>query len=87
GQQVFQQTFLQFSDRMVNERMSRGKAMLDKNAALFSRIEREFGVPGPVLVSFWGLESDFGADKGKTPIVQAVATLAYDCRRADVFHG
>lgn len=87
GQQVFQQTFLQFSDRMVNERMSRGRAMLEKNAALFSRIEREFGVPGPVLVSFWGLESDFGADKGKTPIVQAVATLAYDCRRADVFHG
>jgi lytic murein transglycosylase len=87
GQQVFQQTFLQFSDRMVNERMARGRSLLQSNAALFSRIERDYGVPGAVLVSFWGLESDFGTDKGKTPIVQAVATLAYDCRRADVFHG
>jgi lytic murein transglycosylase len=87
GQSVFQQTFLQFSDRMVSsDRMSRGKKLLSQYAGLFDKIEREFGVPGPVLVAFWGLESDFGSDPGKIPIIQAVATLAYDCRRADVFH-
>ncbi|MDR3496940.1 MAG: lytic murein transglycosylase [Ancalomicrobiaceae bacterium] len=87
GQGVFQQTFLQFSDRMVSaDRMSRGKKLLASNAALFSRIERQYGVPAEVLVAFWGLESDFGADHGKFPVIQSVATLAYDCRRADVFH-
>ena len=87
GQSVFQQTFLQFSDRMVSaDRMARGKKLLQQYASLFDRIERDFGVPGPVLVAFWGLESDFGTDPGKIPIIQAVATLAYDCRRADVFH-
>ncbi|MDR3375002.1 MAG: lytic murein transglycosylase [Ancalomicrobiaceae bacterium] len=87
GQGVFQQTFLQFSDRMVSaDRMSRGKKLLAANAALFARIEKQYGVPAEVLVAFWGLESDFGADHGKYPVIQSVATLAYDCRRADVFH-
>jgi len=87
GQGVFQQTFLQFSDRMVSgDRMTRGHKLLAQYADLFARIEHDYGVPGPVLVAFWGLESDFGSDPGKIPIIQAVATLAYDCRRADVFH-
>ncbi len=88
GQAVFQQTFLQFSDRMVSgDRMVRGRKLLQQYADLFQRVEHDYGVPGPVLVAFWGLESDFGTDPGKIPIIQAVATLAYDCRRADVFHG
>ncbi|MEJ1160306.1 lytic murein transglycosylase [Prosthecomicrobium sp. N25] len=86
GQGVFQQSFLQFSDRMVSaDRMSRGTALLRTQAALLERIEARFGVPAPVLVAFWGLETDFGADKGKFPILTSLATLAYDCRRPDFF--
>jgi lytic murein transglycosylase len=86
GQGVFQQSFLQFSDRMVSaDRMSRGKKMLQTHAALFSRIEKQYGVPPEVLVAFWGLETDFGSDLGKLPVITAVATLAYDCRRPDFF--
>ena len=86
GQGVFQQTFLQFSDRMVSaDRMSRGARLLETHAALLKRIEARFGVPGPVLVAFWGLETDFGSDMGKYKAPVAVATLAYDCRRSEMF--
>lgn len=86
GQGVFQQSFLQFSDRMVSsDRMSRGPRLLRQHADLFRRIEARYGVPGAVLVAFWGLETDFGSDLGKYRAPSAVATLAYDCRRAEMF--
>jgi lytic murein transglycosylase len=86
GQGVFQQSFLQFSDRMVSkDRLSRGPRQLAANADLLRRVERAYGVPGEVLVAFWGLETDFGADKGKYDIIRSLATLSYDCRRADFF--
>lgn len=86
GQGVFQQSFLQFSDRMVSkDRLARGPKLMAANADLLARIEKKYGVPGEVLVAFWGLETDFGSDKGKYPIIQSLATLSYDCRRADFF--
>jgi lytic murein transglycosylase len=86
GQGVFQQSFLQFSDRMAaNFRVQGGAAQIAKYRDLFSRIEKQYGVPAPVLAAFWGLESDFGSNNGKFPILRAVTTLAYDCRRPDFF--
>ena len=61
--------------------------LLLRNASLFQRIENQFGVPGPVLVAIWGLETDFGAVNGNFPTIRAVASLAYDCRRSDMFTG
>jgi lytic murein transglycosylase len=86
GQAVFQQTFLQFSDRMVGgARIPNGLKKIQQHAALFARIEKQYGVPAPVLTAFWGLESDFGANFGNYKILSAIATLAYDCRRPDFF--
>jgi lytic murein transglycosylase len=86
GQGVFHQSFEQFSGRMVNAgRVARGKALLKKYAGLFSQIEQTYGVPGPVIVALWGLETDFGAVNGNSPTLQALATLAYDCRRTEKF--
>jgi lytic murein transglycosylase len=86
GQRVFTQTFLQFSDRMAAAyRIQRGAALIKQYAPVFSRIEHDYGVPAPVIVSFWGLESDFGANMGKYPTLSSIASLAYDCRRADRF--
>jgi lytic murein transglycosylase len=86
GQAVFNLTFLQFSDRLVGGyRVPRGREELKKHAALFARVEKAYGVPAPVLVAFWGLESDFGALFGKYKILTALTTLAYDCRRPDFF--
>jgi len=86
AQSVFNQTFLQFSDRMVGgARIPNGLAKIKQHAALFARIEEKYGVPAPVLTAFWGLESDFGANFGNYNILSALATLAYDCRRPDFF--
>jgi lytic murein transglycosylase len=87
GQGVFQQSFLQFSDRMTNKnRFQNGLVQLKKNAQLFARIEQQFGVPPSVIVAFWGLETDYGAEKAQLfPVIRSMATLAYDCRRSDYF--
>jgi lytic murein transglycosylase len=86
GQAVFGQTFLQFSDRMVGgARIPNGQAKIKQHAALFAKIEAQYGVPAAVLTAFWGLESDFGGNFGNYKILSAIATLAYDCRRPDFF--
>jgi lytic murein transglycosylase len=86
GQAVFQQTFLQFADRMVGgARIPNGLAKIKQHAAVFAAVEKKYGVPAPVLTAFWGLESDFGANFGNYRILSALATLAYDCRRPDFF--
>src|SRR5713101_1814942 len=46
---------------------------------------QSFGVPGEVLVSIWGLETDFGVNIGKFSTLRSLATLAYDCRRSEMF--
>ena len=86
GQKVFKQSFEQFSARMANSfRVSKGRSLQQRNAALFSRIESDYGVQAPVLLSIWGLETDFGAYIGSFSTIRSLATLAYDCRRADKF--
>ncbi len=86
GQHVFRQSFEQFSGRMVNSyRLRRGAALLKQYAGTFARIEQQFGVPGAVIVAIWGLETDFGAVSGDFPTIRSIATLAYDCRRSEMF--
>jgi lytic murein transglycosylase len=85
SQKVFGQTFEQFSGRMVPPRMQRGSNMLKQYGSVLSRIEQAYGVPGEVLVAIWGLETDFGVNIGKFQTLRSLATLAYDCRRADEF--
>jgi len=86
GQKVFRQSFEKFSARLVTPaRLNRGRTLLQRHAGLLRQIEARYGVPGPVLVSIWGLETGFGADTGHFKTLQALATLAYDCRRSAQF--
>jgi lytic murein transglycosylase len=86
GQRVFTQTFLEFSDRMAaGYRIQTGAAKIKTYSAVFSRIDQQYGVPAPVIVAFWALESDFGANMGNYHSLSSIASLAYDCRRADRF--
>ncbi len=88
GQRVFTQTFLEFSDRMAAAyRIQNGAAKIKTYAPVFARIDQQYGVPAPVIVAFWGLESDFGANMGNHRSLSSIASLAYDCRRADRFRG
>ena len=67
GQRVFTQTFLEFSDRMAAAyRIQRGAALIKTYAPVFAKIDAQFGVPAAVIVSFWALESDFGANMGNS---------------------
>src|SRR5215813_7421897 len=85
SQKVFSQTFEEFSGRMVPPRLTRGANMLKQYGSVLGRIEQAYGVPGEVLVAIWGLETDFGVNIGKFPTLRSLATLAYDCRRSDMF--
>jgi lytic murein transglycosylase len=88
GQRVFTQTFLEFSDRMAAAyRIQTGAAKIKAYAPILARIDQQYGVPAPVIVAFWALESDFGANMGNYHSLSSIASLAYDCRRADRFRG
>ncbi|MGQ7791259.1 lytic murein transglycosylase [Faunimonas sp. B44] len=88
GQPTLALSFLQFADRMISpERLATGKALLARHADLFARVERQFGVPGAVIAAFWGFETDFGRNTGSFSSLKSLATLAYDCRRPDLFRG
>ncbi len=88
GQRFFSQNFLEFSDKMLaGYRLQQGSAQIKKYQAVFAREEKEFGVPAAVITAFWGLESDFGGGQGKDQALKSLTTLAYDCRRSDMFRG
>src|SRR5262245_7039211 len=84
---TFRKSFEEYAaTRVTAGRISGGPARPQGNAALLARIEQQFGVPAPVIVAIWGLESDFGVgDMGRLPVVRVVATLAHDCRRTELF--
>lgn len=88
GRQFSQTTFLQMVDRRVPSGVvPRAVAKIRQHQPVFAREEKEFGVPPSVITAFWGLETGFGADNGKDPVLKSLATLAYDCRRPDLFRG
>src|SRR3954452_20733481 len=84
---TFKKSFEQYvSTRVGPGRINGGRAMLQRHAALLSRIEQRFGVPPQILVAIWGLETDFGkGDMGKLPVFRVLATMAHDCRRTELF--
>jgi lytic murein transglycosylase len=84
----FKGSFEQFAaTRVTAGRLTRAKAYLKSHANLFQRIEAQYGVPGPILVAIWAMETDFGAVVGNKPIINGLASLASDCRRPDLFQG
>lgn len=86
AQGVFSQTFTQFSGRMISAyRLKQGTAMLQKYGSVFSRAQEEFGVQPAIVTAFWALETDFGAVQGDFNTLNALVTLANDCRRPAVF--
>jgi len=88
GQRVFGQVFTEFAGRMAaTYRMQQGQARIKAYAAAFARAEKEYGVPPAVIAAFWGLESDFGANMGSLPTLRSLVSLAYDCRRSEMFAG
>ena len=85
-QGYFKQSFETYrSKRVTPAHIQAGKARLKQYAGLLSRLEQTYGVPGPVLVAIWGLETGFGGGTGNTPAIRSLVTLAHDCRRSAFF--
>jgi lytic murein transglycosylase len=89
SQKSFKLSFEEFYARRVGAGlMRRGQALMRQHQATLDRIEKRFGVPAPILIAIWGLETNYGADSsGKFSIIRSVATLSYDCRRSEFFTG
>jgi lytic murein transglycosylase len=87
SQRSFKLSFDQFYQRRVGTYlMKRARTKLRNHDSLLRGIEKRYGVPPEILVSIWGLETNFGRDgSGKYSIIQSIATLSYDCRRSEFF--
>ncbi|MDX1454620.1 MAG: lytic murein transglycosylase [Gammaproteobacteria bacterium] len=88
AQPEFFYTFWHYLNRRVTEqRVERGREMLQQHYRLLHQVYREFGVRPEYLVAFWGLETNYGSYFGKIPVLDALATLACDQRRSEFFTG
>lgn len=67
------------------QRISAGRAAMARHAGTLARIEGRYGVPPEIVTAIWGIETSYGANRGGTPILATLATLAKDGRRADFF--
>jgi membrane-bound lytic murein transglycosylase B len=68
-----------------DQRIANGRAALQRNRALVARIEDRYGVAPGIILGIWGLESSFGTELGNFHVVEALATLAWEGRRAAFF--
>lgn len=66
-------------------RVANGREMLRIHADLLARLETEYGVEPRILIAFWGMESNYGAQRGNVPLLSTLATLAFDGRRGRFF--
>lgn len=79
-------TFVQYLQRVVTPaRIENGSRHLAEQARLLARTEQRYGVPPRFLVALWGIESSYGTVRGQYPVVAALATLAWEGRRATFF--
>ncbi|MEO1749848.1 MAG: lytic murein transglycosylase, partial [Pseudomonadota bacterium] len=86
SQGVFTLDFLTFSQRLISQnRMDNGRRNLQRYASTFDRARSEYGVSPEVITSFWAFETDYGAVQGDFNTLNALATLAHDCRRPELF--
>ena len=86
NQSEFTKQIWEYLDSAVSDtRVRNGRAALRDNGRLLAQIEDRYGVEAEVVVAVWGLESAYGAYRGDTPIIEALATLAFDGRRGRFF--
>lgn len=87
SQKSFKLSFKQFYKRRVGSYLIKSaRTRLKRYGKLLNGLEKSYGVPREVLISIWGLETNFGrGGSGKYSIIRSIATLAYDCRRTNFF--
>lgn len=78
--------FWTYLDRVAStDRIERGRRLVEENRELLDGIRARHGIAPEMLVAVWAIESDFGRVQGGFPVIQSLATLAYDERRSAMF--
>jgi peptidoglycan lytic transglycosylase B len=86
SQPEFTQTFADyFGKRVSQNRIDKGRELYAQYSEFLAELTRRYGVPGQYLVSFWGLETNYGSYLGGMPTLDSLATLACDPRRSEFF--
>jgi len=75
------------STRLTPTMIRRGKEKATENRTVIGQVERKFDVQGRFLLAVWGMETRYGRVTGNVPVFQALATLAWEPRRATFFRG
>ncbi len=71
--------------RGANTIIAQGRKRKARNPQFYAALEKQYGVPAGVLIAIHGMETGFGGFMGDSPVVSAITTLAYDCRRSEFF--
>ena len=66
-------------------RIREGQKLLAANSRQLDRVSRTYGVPPQVIVALWGMETSYGKNTGSFCVPEALATLAWEGRRANLF--
>jgi membrane-bound lytic murein transglycosylase B len=74
-----------FASRVNAAVVRQGREAAREHRRLLVRLERAYNVPRRILLAIWGMESRYGRNIGRTPVFQALATLAWEPRRATFF--
>ena len=83
--EFFEKTY-EYLDKRVNEaRIREAKKLLSENSILLQKVNAKFKVNNEILVALWGIETNFGVNKGKVDIISALSTLSFDNRRSEYF--
>jgi membrane-bound lytic murein transglycosylase B len=78
NQPEFTSTTSQYLMKAVTPaRIETGRRMLDTHVQLLSALEAKYGIDRHILLAIWGMESNFGQDKGSMGVMRSLATLAY----------
>ncbi len=86
AQGVFTMDFTSFARRLISaNRFKTGQAKARQWNSVFDRMARDYGIPRGVLLAFWAFETDYGAFQGDFNTLNALVTLAHDCRRPELF--
>ena len=68
---------------VTEERLRLGRRELKNREAFLNGLEKKYGVPRGILIAIWGVETNYGGNKGSFDVLQALATLGYEGKRAD----
>ena len=66
-------------------RVENGQKAMREHGRTLRAIEARYGVDAGVVAAVWGLESAYGTHRGDIPVIEALATLAFDGRRGKFF--